>query len=483
MEIRKAYTFDDLLLLPRRSSVLPKETDVSTKLTRRIKLNIPVVSAAMDTVTETEMAISMAKSGGIGIIHRNMPVDLQVSMVKKVKRSESWIIEDPIVISPDDTVEKAYEIMKKEGISGLPVVDKDRKLVGILTKKDFLFVDDRNVKIKDVMTKDVIFADENITREEAYALLRNHKLEKLPLVDKEGRLKKLVTLKDLQKKREHPHATLDEYGRLMVGAAVGASQKDREAVSLLLDAGVDVIVVDTAHGHSERVIEMVRWIKKQYPEAEVIAGNIATKEAYLDLVEAGADGVKVGVGPGSICTTRVVAGVGVPQLSAIMDVYEAREEKDVPIIADGGIRYSGDIVKALAAGADSVMLGSLLAGTDESPGDTIILEGRRYKTYRGMGSLGALTETGGARYFQEGSTKFVPEGVEGMVPYKGPVSDVLFQLIGGLRSGMGYIGAKNLEELRKKAIFVEITPSGVRESHPHDIVITKEAPNYESSAK
>ena len=481
MKIRKAYTFDDLLLVPQRSSVLPRETDISTKLTRSISLNIPIVSAAMDTVTEAEMAISMAKNGGIGIIHRNMPSEVQVSMVRKVKRSESWIIEDPVVISPEDSIERAYEVMKREGISGLPVTDSNGKLVGMLTRKDLLFAENRGGKVKDIMTKNVIYANEKITKEEAYSLLRKHKLEKLPLVDEQGRLKKLVTLKDLRKKREHPYATLDEYGRLMVGAAVGVSDKDKEQAERLKDAGVDVIVVDTAHGHSERVIEMVKWLKKNIPEIQVIAGNIATSEAYLDLVEAGADGVKVGVGPGSICTTRIVAGVGVPQLSAIMDIFEVRVKEDVPIIADGGIRYSGDIVKALAAGADSVMLGNLLAGTDESPGDTIILEGRRYKTYRGMGSLGALTETGGARYFQEGSAKFVPEGVEGMVPYKGPLSDVLFQLTGGVRSGMGYVGARNLKELREKAVFVEITPSGAKESHPHDIVITKEAPNYESS--
>ena len=481
MKIRKAYTFDDLLLVPRRSSVLPRETDVSTKLTSKVTLNIPIVSAAMDTVTESEMAISMAKNGGIGIIHRNMPSEVQVSMVRKVKRSESWIIEDPVVISPEDTIENAYEIMKREGISGLPVVDREGKLVGILTRKDLLFAGEKTGVVKDIMTRNVVYASENVTKEEAYAILRKHKLEKLPLVDNNGRLKKLVTLKDLQKKREHPYATLDEYGRLMVGAAIGVSEKDREQAMRLRDAGVDVLVVDTAHGHSERVIEMVKWVKAKMPEIQVIAGNVATPEAYLDLVDAGADGVKVGVGPGSICTTRVVAGVGVPQLSAIMDIYDVRVKKEVPIIADGGIRYSGDIVKALAAGADSVMLGNLLAGTDESPGDTIILEGRRYKTYRGMGSLGALTETGGARYFQEGSAKFVPEGVEGMVPYKGPLSDVLYQLVGGLRSGMGYVGARNLKELREKAVFVEITPSGAKESHPHNIVITKEAPNYESS--
>ncbi len=481
MKIRKAYTFDDLLLVPQRSSVLPRQTDVSTLLTRKIKLNIPVVSAAMDTVTETEMAINMAKNGGIGIIHRNMPEEVQVSMVRKVKRSESWIIEDPVVIYPDDTVKKAYEIMKMEGISGLPVVEKSGKLVGILTKKDLLFVDSMEAPVKDVMTKNVVYADESIDKEEAFKILRKHKLEKLPLVDRDGRLKKLVTLKDLQKKRDHPYATLDEYGRLMVGAAIGVSEKDREQAFRLVEAGVDVLVVDTAHGHSDRVIDMIKWIKTEMPDVQVIAGNVATSSAYLDLVEAGVDGVKVGVGPGSICTTRVVAGVGVPQLSAIMDIYEVRKDKDVPIIADGGIRYSGDIVKALAAGADSVMLGNLLAGTDESPGDTIILEGRRYKTYRGMGSLGALTETKGARYFQEGSTKFVPEGVEGMVHYKGPLADVLYQLVGGLRSGMGYVGARNLMELREKAVFVEITPSGAKESHPHDIVITKEAPNYESS--
>lgn len=481
MNIRKVYTFDDLLLVPQKSSVLPKDTNCNTFLTRNIKLNIPIVSAAMDTVTEAEMAISMAKNGGIGIIHRNMTPERQVKMVKKVKRSESWIIEEPVVIHPEDTIKKAHDIMKKEGISGLPVVDEKGHLIGMLTKKDLLFVDNRDTPVKEVMTRDVIYAGEDIDKEQAFEILKKHKLEKLPLVDKNGALKKLVTLKDLQKKREYPFATLDRYGRLMTGAAVGTSEKDKETVRLLLDAGVDVIVVDTAHGHSESVLNMVKWIKKHFPESEVIAGNIATPDAYLDLVEAGADGVKVGVGPGSICTTRVVAGVGVPQLSAIMDVYEVRKNKDVPIIGDGGIRYSGDIVKALAAGADTVMLGGLLAGTDESPGDTVILEGRRYKTYRGMGSLGALTETGGARYFQEGSTKFVPEGVEGMVPYRGPVSEVLFQLVGGLRSGMGYIGAKDLKELREKAVFVEITQSAAREGHPHDIIITKEAPNYEST--
>ncbi len=480
MKFEKGYTFDDVLLKPQKSEILPALANIETMLTPSIKLTIPVVSAAMDTVTESTMAEAMAKYGGVGIIHRNMKIEAQAHMIKKVKRSESWFVEEPITLNLNASVKDAESIMNTEGISGIPIVTEDKKLAGIVTRKDILFVDNKTQRVSDIMTRDLITAPSDINRENAFLILKKYKLEKLPLIDKQGRIKRLVTLRDIQKKREHPGATLDRNGRLVVGGAVGTGEKEQKRAKELAESGVDIIVVDTAHGYSVKVIEMVKWLKKNLAGIQVIAGNIATKEAYIELVKAGADAVKIGVGPGSICTTRIVAGVGVPQLTAIMDVYIARKEAGVPIVADGGIRYSGDIVKALAAGADTVMLGNLLAGTDESPGDTILLEGRRYKTYRGMGSLGVLKETKGARYFQEGNEKYVPEGVEGRVPYKGPVKDMLFQLTGGIKSGMGYLGAKTLEELRKKSVFIEISPASQKESHPHDITITRESPNYET---
>ncbi|SNZ15121.1 IMP dehydrogenase [Hydrogenobacter hydrogenophilus] len=478
----ETYTFDDVLLVPQYSEVLPSEVDVSTYLTKRIKLNIPIVSAAMDTVTESRLAIALAREGGIGIIHRNMSVERQAQEVEKVKKSESGMILQPITVRPEDTVRHAMHIMEKYKISGVPVVDGDGMLVGILTNRDLRFLKstDYDKPVSLFMTKErLITAQERVTLEEAEEILQKHKVEKLPIVDKEGRLRGLITIKDIVKRKKYPNACKDEIGRLRVGAAVGVGSDVKRRVEALVSVHVDVIVVDTAHGHSKKVIETVELIKSNYPHVDVIAGNVATAEGVRDLIKAGADAVKVGVGPGSICTTRVVAGVGVPQITAIMWAYKAAMPYEVPIIADGGIRYSGDIVKALAAGASAVMLGNLLAGTEEAPGETIYYQGRAYKVYRGMGSLGAMTSRlSSDRYGQENMEKFVPEGIEGRVPYKGKLSDVIFQLVGGLRSGMGYVGAKNLKELREKAKFVKITYSGYKESHVHDVVITKEAPNY-----
>ncbi len=481
MDIKEALTFDDVLLVPQRSGVIPAQVDVSTRLTQKLKMTIPLLSAAMDTVTESQMAIAMAKYGGIGVIHRNLSPEEQAEEVEKVKRYESWIINEPVTLTPDDTVETAKKLVNEKGISGIPIVDKDNVLVGLITKKDLLFEYNNDTPLRNVMKdfRDLIVVDEGIDIENAVEILRKHKIEKLPVVDRNRRLVGLITLKDILKKTEFPDALVDESGRLRVAAAIGTGKDWEHRLKLLLDKGVDIIVVDTAHGHSERVLDVVSKIKKDYPDLQVIAGNVATAEGCKDLIDAGADAVKVGVGPGSICTTRVVAGVGVPQITAIMDCYSVAKEKNIPIIADGGIRYSGDIVKALAAGASAVMLGNLLAGTDESPGETILLGGRRFKVYRGMGSLGAMQEGSGDRYFQEEATKFVPEGVEGRVPYRGPVKDVIFQLIGGLKSGMGYVGAKNIPELQKRAKFVKITHAGYIESHPHDITITRESPNYE----
>lgn len=482
MEIREALTFDDVLLVPQRSAVLPAEVDLRTSFARGIDLSIPIVSAAMDTVTESRMAIEMARLGGIGVIHRNMSPERQAEEVRRVKRSESWIVREPFTLGPEDRVADCRRLMEEQGISGIPIVDRQGKLLGLVTRKDLLFEEDASRPLKEVMRprKDLVTAREGISMREAKETMKRYKVEKLPLVDEQGRLVGLITLKDILKKLENPFATTDELGRLRVAAAVGTGSDWEVRVRLLVEAGVDALVVDTAHGHSERVLETVRAIKRKYPELPVVGGNIATGEAALDLIEAGADAVKVGVGPGSICTTRVIAGVGVPQLTAILEVAAVTRAKGIPLIADGGIRYSGDIVKALAAGADSVMLGNLLAGTEEAPGETILLEGRRFKSYRGMGSLGALVSGGaGDRYFQEGRTKFVPEGVEGLVPYRGYVKEVIFQLVGGLRAGMGYVGARDLEELKNRARFVRITHAGVRESHPHDVVITKEPPNYE----
>jgi len=482
MEILEGYTFDDLLLIPQYSEVLPHEVDVSTWLTKKIRLNIPIVSAAMDTVTEARLAIALAREGGIGIIHRNLSIEEQAQEVEKVKKSESGMILQPVTVRPDNTVKEALEIMERYKISGVPVVSDGNKLVGILTNRDLRFIKptDYHKPVSLFMTsQNLIMAQERITLEEAEEILQRHKVEKLPIVDKEGRLVGLITIKDITKRKKYPNACKDELGRLRVGAAVGTGPDTKDRVDALVSIGVDVIAIDTAHGHSKRVLETVEFVKSTYPNLEVIAGNVATAEGALDLIKAGADAVKVGVGPGSICTTRIVAGVGVPQLTAIRWAYEVAKEYGVPIIADGGIKYSGDIVKALAMGASSVMLGNLLAGTEEAPGETVYYQGRAYKVYRGMGSLGAMMSRRSAdRYGQEKMEKFVPEGIEGRVPYRGRLSDVIYQLVGGLRSGMGYVGAKNLEELRQRAKFVRITWAGYKESHVHDVQITKEAPNY-----
>ncbi len=480
--IKEALTFDDVLLVPDYSEVLPHEVDVSTYITPKIKLNIPIVSAAMDTVTEARLAIALAREGGIGIIHRNMSVEEQAKEVEKVKKSESGMILDPVTVKPEATVKEALNIMERFKISGVPVVDSEGKLVGILTNRDLRFVQptDYDKPVSLFMTKEnLITAEEGVTLEEATAIFQKYKIEKLPIVDREGRIKGLITIKDIVKRMQYPNACKDEIGRLRVGAAVGTGEDTLDRVSALVEAGVDLIVIDTAHGHSKRVIQTLEKIKANFPDLQVVAGNVATAEGTKALIEAGADAVKVGVGPGSICTTRIVAGVGVPQLTAIMEAYSVAREHGVPIIADGGIRYSGDIVKALAAGANAVMLGNLLAGTEESPGETIYYQGRAYKVYRGMGSLGAMSSRlSSDRYGQDRMEKFVPEGIEGRVPYKGKLKDVVFQLVGGLRAGMGYTGARNIKELQEKARFVRITWAGYRESHVHDVQITKEAPNY-----
>ena len=477
--MKLGLTFDDVLIVPKKSSVLPKEVDVSTKFSRNISLKIPFVSAAMDTVTESQMAIAMAKEGGIGVIHRNLTPDEQSKEVLKVKRSESWIILNPFTLSPEDTVGKAKKMMKELSISGFPIVDKEGRLVGIVTRRDLAFLEKNNIKINKVMKRNVITAYEGIGIKEAHKILLKNRIEKLPIINKDGFLKGLITLKDLLKKLEHPTASLDERGRLRVAAAIGTGKDFEERLEKLIKAEVDAIVIDTAHAHSKRVLEITKYIKKNYPNLEVVVGNVATEEACKELVKLDADAVKVGIGPGSICTTRIIAGIGIPQLTAIIESAKVLRKYKVPLIADGGIKYSGDIVKALAAGADSVMMGNLLAGTDESPGELVLYQGKRYKVYRAMGSVSAMKLGSKDRYFQEEYTKFVPEGVEGIVSYKGPVSEVIYQLLGGLKAGLGYIGARNLKELRKKAEFIRITPFGLKESHPHSIMITKEAPNYE----
>ncbi len=481
MEIRDSLTFDDVLLEPCYSEVLPSEVEISTMLTREISLNIPLVSAAMDTVTESEMAIGMARQGGIGIIHRNLAIKDQAREVDRVKRSESGMIVDPITINPDQRIFDALQIMKKYHISGVPVT-VNGYLKGILTNRDLRFVENMDLKVEEVMTKEnLITVTENIGIEECKALLHKHRIEKLLVVDKNHRLKGLITIKDIQKAIMYPDSAKDPLGRLRVGAGVGVGPDREERVSALLKRGVDVIVVDTSHGHSKNVIETIRIIKKNFGAVQVIAGNVANGEAVEALVKAGVDGVKIGVGPGSICTTRIVAGVGVPQISAIMDCAAAAKKLGVPLIADGGVKFSGDITKALAAGSHTVMIGGLLAGTDESPGETVLYQGRSYKSYRGMGSLEAMREGSRDRYGQhEGvsDNKLVPEGIVGMVPAKGPLAHSINQLIGGLQSGMGYLGAHNLQELRERARFVRITAAGLKESHVHDVVITKEAPNY-----
>ncbi len=476
-------TFDDVLLVPAESSVLPKDADTRTRLTRSIWLNIPIVSAAMDTVTEARMAIALAREGGIGIIHRNLSIEEQVAEVDKVKRSESGMIVEPVTLRPDDRVRDALAVMERYHISGVPITDAQGKLVGILTNRDLRFEEDLDQPIERLMTKEnLITVPVGTTLDEAREILHRHKVEKLPVVDERGYLKGLITVKDIQKRIQYPNATKDEQGRLRVGAAVGVGPDALERAAALVEEGVDVLVVDTAHGHSRGVIEMVRELKSRW-NVEVIAGNIATGEAALALIDAGADAVKVGVGPGSICTTRIVAGVGVPQITAILDVARVAHAFGVPVIADGGIQFSGDIAKAIAAGADTVMLGSLLAGVDESPGEVILYQGERFKEYRGMGSIGAMKARSFSkdRYFQqdvESLSKFVPEGIEGRVPYKGPLANIVYQLVGGLRAAMGYCGAATIAELQQKGRFIQMTSAGLRESHPHDVVITKEAPNY-----
>jgi IMP dehydrogenase len=481
-EIRTGLTFDDILLEPGKSSVLPREVDISTRLTQEIKLNIPIISAAMDTVTESEMAIALAREGGIGILHKNMTIQKQCEEVDKVKRSESGMIRDPVTLLPDKTIGDALDIMKKYNISGIPIVNAVGKLVGILTNRDLRFEPNKKQRVKNLMTSEnLITAPQGTTLEKAEKILQSYKIEKLPVVDKNGILKGLITFKDIQKKKKHPNACKDEHGRLRVGAAIGITFDTDDRVAALFAAGVDVVVIDTAHGHSMGVIKKIKDIRKKYKYEQLIAGNIGTYEAALDLIGSGVNAVKVGIGPGSICTTRVIAGVGIPQITAVTDVYRAAKSKDIPIIADGGIKQTGDVAKAIAAGADSVMLGGLFAGVDESPGEKILFEGRSFKIYRGMGSLGAMNDGSRDRYFQDvedNIAKLVPEGVEGRVPYKGPLSDTVYQLIGGLRAAMGYCGVKNIHELKTKSKFIKITLAGLRESHPHDVIVTKESPNY-----
>lgn len=482
--LKEALTFDDVLLVPRESNVLPKEVDTSTYLTRKIKLNIPLMSAGMDTVTEHSMAIAIAREGGIGIIHKNMSIEEQVLEADKVKRSEHGVIIDPFYLTKEKTLRDADDLMGRYRISGVPIVDENKKLIGILTNRDIRFEQDFSKKIEEAMTSEnLITALEGVKLEEAQEILRQHKIEKLPIVDKNYILKGLITIKDIEKKIKFPNSATDENGRLLCGAAVGVTEDMMERVDALVSAHVDVIVIDTAHGHSRGVLTAISSVKEKYPELQVIAGNVATAEATRALIEAGVDCVKVGIGPGSICTTRVVAGVGVPQISAIMDCYEEAKKHNTPIIADGGIKYSGDLVKAIAAGGSVVMLGSLLAGTKESPGETILYRGRSFKSYRGMGSLASMEKGSKDRYFQEDAKKLVPEGVEGMVPYKGVASSLIFQMVGGLRAGMGYCGTKSIKELNENSTFVRITAAGLRESHPHDITITKEAPNYSSGTE
>jgi IMP dehydrogenase len=479
--ISYAYTFDDLLLVPGASAVLPSEVDLSTRLTPRIRLNIPLLSSAMDTVTEADTAISLARQGGIGILHRNMTIAAQVLEAEKVKKSESGMIIDPVTIGPEESIAKILDLMERYRISGIPVVEGPR-LVGIVTNRDLRFETNLEQKVKEVMTKDrLVTAPVGITLEDSKALLHKFRIEKLLVVDDDYNLKGLITIKDIEKIRKYPSSCKDEFGRLRVGAAVGVGP-DREArVEALLNAGVDVVVIDTAHGHSQRVIQAVEATKKEFPQVELIAGNIATGAGAEALIKAGVDAVKLGVGPGSICTTRVIAGVGVPQLSAIMDCSKATRKADIPLVADGGIKYSGDVTKALAAGADVVMIGSLFAGTDESPGETVIFQGRSYKIYRGMGSLEAMKAGSRDRYCQEDfdlECKLVPEGIVGRVPSRGKLPDVIYQLMGGLRSGMGYVGCRTIPELQQKAKFIRISPAGLKESHVHDVIIMKEAPNY-----
>ncbi|MBR2521046.1 MAG: IMP dehydrogenase [Oscillospiraceae bacterium] len=477
-KIKEGLTFDDVLLIPAESSVVPSQVDLSTKLTNSITLKIPLLSAAMDTVTENDMAIAMAREGGIGIIHKNMSIEAQAEQIDRVKRSENGVISNPFSLSPKNTLREAEALMSKFRISGVPICDNGR-LVGIITNRDLKFEEDYSRPISEVMTKDnLVTAKEGITLPEAKEILSRHKIEKLPIVDDNFNLKGLITIKDIEKAVMYPNSARDSSGRLLVGAAIGVTSDVLDRAGEALKANVDVLVLDSAHGHSKNILECLKKIKKEFPNCQIIAGNVATAAGTKALIDAGADCVKVGIGPGSICTTRVVAGIGVPQITAVSECAEMADKYNIPIISDGGIKYSGDIVKAIAAGARSVMLGSVLAGCEESPGEMEVYQGRQFKVYRGMGSLAAMAKGSSDRYFQEGNGKLVPEGVEGRVPYKGPLYDTVFQLMGGIRSGMGYCGAENIEMLREKGEFIRITSAGLRESHPHDIYITREAPNY-----
>ncbi|WP_019123219.1 IMP dehydrogenase [Brevibacillus massiliensis] len=480
--VKEGLTFDDVLLIPGKSEILPREVDVKTVLSESVKLNIPLISAGMDTVTESALAIAIARQGGIGVIHKNMSIEQQASEVDRVKRSESGVITNPFSLTPDHPVADADALMGKFRISGVPIVDEENHLVGILTNRDLRFVHDYSTPIHQVMTKDnLVTAAVGTTLQQAEEILQRHKIEKLPLVDENNVLKGLITIKDIEKAIQYPNAAKDKQGRLLCGAAVGVSADTFERAAALVEKGVDLLVVDTAHGHSKGVLETVKKLRANYPDLTIVAGNVATGEATRDLIEAGASVIKVGIGPGSICTTRVVAGIGVPQITAVYDCATVAREYSIPIIADGGIKYSGDLPKAIGAGASAIMIGSLFAGTEESPGEFEIYQGRRFKVYRGMGSIGAMKAGSKDRYFQDNEQKLVPEGIEGRVPYKGPLADVVFQLIGGLRAAMGYCGTKNIEELQNNSRFVRITGAGLRESHPHDVQITKEAPNYSIS--
>lgn len=480
-KIKEGLTFDDVLVLPSKSSVIPAQADVSTKFSRKISLNIPIVSSAMDTVTESKMAIALAQQGGIGIIHRNLPIDKQAEEVDKVKRHESGMIVDPITMRPQNRIFEAIEVMKRFRISGLPITDEDNKLVGILTNRDVRFETRRNLPIEKIMTKNLITVPLGTTLEEAEKLFHKHKIEKIMMVDENYQLKGLITYKDILKRIQYPRSAKDSFGRLRVGAAVGVGEETLERVTALVEAKLDVLVIDTAHGHSQRVLDQVKMLKKEFPKQELVAGNIGTEEAAKELVDLGVDALKVGVGPGSICTTRVVTGAGIPQITAISDVYKVTQIAGIPLIADGGLKYSGDITKAIVAGASSVMLGNIMAGTEEAPGEVIIYQGRSYKTYRGMGSIEAMRQGSRDRYFQDtlsDEDKIAPEGIEGRVPYKGSVVNIIQMMVEGLKAGMGYAGCKTIQELQKKGKFIKISSAGVRESHVHDVIITKEAPNY-----
>jgi IMP dehydrogenase len=480
INIKEGLTFDDVLLVPQYSEVVPQECSVATKFSRNIKLNVPIISAAMDTVTESAMAIALAQEGGIGVIHKNMGIEEQQAQVRKVKRAESGMIMNPITVEEDAPIRLVKELMDKYSISGVVVVDKSERIVGILTNRDIIFEKNLGRKVREIMTHEkLITAPEGTSLEKAQKILKRYRIEKLPIVDRTGKLKGLITVKDIIKKMEHPNATVDKMGRLRCAAAIGTDKRTEERATALVEAGVDAIVIDTAHAHSRGVMELAKRIKKKFSKVQLVVGNIGTAEAAKELIRFDVDAIKVGIGPGSICTTRVVAGIGVPQVTAILECAQVAARHNIPVIADGGIRYSGDIVKALAFGASSAMVGNLFAGTEESPGETILLEGRRYKEYRAMGSLGAMSRGSADRYFQEGARKFVPEGVEGRVPYRGLVREVIFQLVGGIKQGLGYCGAKNIKGLKAKAKFVRISVAGLRESHPHDITITKESPNYE----